>query len=81
MLCPVHQRSDEENRALVTAARLSSLGIYMGACIGLCSYLGVLADHKWHTGSLWTIVGFFVGTAAAFYGLIRELGHLSSKDE
>jgi predicted cobalt transporter CbtA len=59
--------------------RLSSLGLYMGICLGLGSYLGVLADHRWHTGVVWTLVGFAVGVAAGFYGLFNELGRLNSK--
>ena len=75
----VRQRSEDENRALVTAARLSSLGLYMGLCIGLCSYLGLLADQRWSLAPLGTILGFVLGTAAAFYGLVREISRVSSK--
>lgn len=49
----------------------------MGLCIGLCSYLGVLADRHWGTGTVGTIIGFLIGVAAAFYGLFRELRRLS----
>jgi hypothetical protein len=77
----VHPPRDKNDRpALVEAARWSSLGIYMAACIGLCSYLGLLADQKWHTGNVWTLVGFLLGTASAFYGLFKELRRLP-KDE
>ena len=64
---------EPDRRALVDAARLSSLGLYMGLCIGLCSYLGVLADRHWGTGTVGTLIGFLIGAAAAFYGLFREV--------
>ena len=73
-------REENERSAFVDAARWSSLGIYMAACIGLCTYLGMLADHKWHSETTGTIVGFFLGVAAAFYGLFKELRRLP-KDE
>ncbi len=66
--------------ALVEMARWSSLGLYMAACIGLCTYLGLLADQRWHTGNAWTLVGFLVGTASAFYGLFREIRRLPKDD-
>lgn len=73
-------RDEREASVWVSAARLSSLGIYMAACIGLGGYLGTLGDEKWHTGNALTIVGFLLGTAAAFYGLFRELGRASPRD-
>jgi len=73
-------RDEREASAWVSAARLSSLGIYMAACIGLGGYLGTLGDRKWDTGSILTIVGFLVGTVAAFYGLFRELGRTPPSD-
>ncbi len=73
-------RDDREASAWVSAARLSSLGIYMAVCVGLGGYLGVLGDEKWHTGNTLTILGFLLGTAAAFYGLFRELGRTRPRD-
>ena len=49
----------------------------MGLCIGLCTYLGYLADQRWHSGTTATLVGFMLGTGAAFYGLIKEVRRLS----
>ncbi|HEY3397575.1 MAG TPA: AtpZ/AtpI family protein [Armatimonadota bacterium] len=65
----------------MSVARLSSIGIYMGLCIGLCTWLGLWADGRYGTGTLYTLIGFGVGTAAAFFGLFRELARLSRKDE
>ncbi len=62
-------------------ARLSSLGLYMGACIFIFTYLGMLGDQKWETGSVATIAGFLFGAAAAFYGLVQELRRLNDKDK
>ena len=79
MLSRVPHDADEERSALATAARLSSLGLYMALCIGLCVGLGVVADHRWHTEPALTLTGFGLGVAAAFYGLFREVARLGRK--
>ena len=81
ILSLVREPGEEERSALGTAARLSSLGLYMARCIGLCVYLGVVVDHRWHTEPAGTLVGFGLGTAAAFYGLFREVARLGRKHD
>ncbi len=73
-------RDEKERLAWIEATRWSSLGIYMFLCVGACSYLGLLADRKWGGGVVWTIVGFFLGVATAFYGVFRELRRLPRDD-
>ena len=48
----------------------------MALCLGLCTWLGSRADVRWHTDSLFTVAGALLGTAAAFYGVIREVVRL-----
>ena len=77
----VRQARDEKERlARIEAVRWSSLGIYMALCVGLGSCLGLLADRRWGGGVVWTIVGFFLGVAAAFYGVFQEVRRLSKDD-
>ena len=71
----------QDRQSLGSVARLASLGLYMGVCIFLFTYLGMLGDQKWETGSLITIVGFCFGTAAAFYGLVQEVRRLNAQDK
>jgi hypothetical protein len=44
----------------------------MALCVGGFSYLGIRLDGVWGTGTLMTILGFLLGTAAGFYGVFRE---------
>jgi F0F1-type ATP synthase assembly protein I len=48
----------------------------MALCLGLCTWLGSLADARWHTGPFATVAGALLGTAAAFYGVFREVARV-----
>lgn len=41
------------------------MGLTLGVCVGGGTFLGVLADGKWSTSPLYTIIGLFVGILAA----------------
>jgi len=42
--------------------------------VGVCIYLGYLADEKYDWTPAGTLIGFVVGFAAGFYQLVRMLG-------
>jgi hypothetical protein len=77
----VRDAGEEERSALATAARLSSLGLYMALCLGLCAWGGIALDRHWHTEPTFTLIGFGLGVASGFYGLFREVARLGRKHE
>jgi len=60
------------NRRLL-ALRLTGLGWYVAACIVVGVVGGVLMDQWLGTKLLFTLLGLALGTASAFYGLIKMI--------
>lgn len=72
-------RPEDEEGTWAQVGRLSSLGIYIAICIGLCTWLGNWADARWQTDPYLTVAGALLGIAAAFYGLYREVARLDKR--
>ena len=60
------------NRRLL-ALRLIGLGWYVAGCIVVGVVGGVLIDQWLDTKLLFTLLGLALGTASAFYGLIKMI--------
>ena len=52
---------------------LSGVGIYLAVVLGLCIYLGSLADDYLSCGNYGKLVGILAGFPLAFYSLYRRL--------
>ena len=63
-------------------ARLSGVGLQMGATIFLGAYAGKFMDEKYPTNKKWFTIGltlFAVGLA--LYNVLRQVNKLNSEDE
>ena len=54
---------------------LSGVGIYLAAVIGICVYLGNLADEHLGLGMKGKFAGILLGFPIAIYSLYRQLKH------
>ena len=52
---------------------LSGIGIYLAVVVGICLYLGHLADESFGLGIKGKLVGILLGFPVAFYTLYRQL--------
>ena len=52
---------------------LSGIGIYLAVVVGICLYLGNLADEAFELGIKGKLVGILLGFPVAFYTLYRQL--------
>lgn len=52
---------------------LSGIGIYLAVVVGICLYLGNLADDAFNLGIKGKLVGILLGFPVAFYTLYRQL--------
>ena len=69
-------------RRWVVAWQLVGIGFYIVACIVLPVLLGVWLDNRFDTGMTFTLVGPFLGLAAAFLGTYRMVSPmLKDKDD
>lgn len=59
--------------AWAASGKYAGLGLQLAASLGLFLWLGWLADHRLGTTPIFTILGAFVGAAAGFYSLYRQL--------
>lgn len=58
--------------------RFTSMGIQMGAVIGLFTWLGTYLDKKQMNDTpIWTIVLSLTGVAGAMYLVIKEVGKMN----
>ena len=61
-------------QAVKAFAVLSGVGIYLAVFVGICLFLGSLADTYLHGGgSFGTRAGLLIGFPGAFYTLFRQL--------
>jgi ATP synthase protein I len=68
-------------KGLREAYSYSHLGLTFAASILICLFLGKYLDGKWGTEPYLTLVGAFLGGAAGFYYIIKELIQRQKKDE
>lgn len=61
----------DERRPYGPLLRLSALGLTMGLCIAIGAGAGLWLDHRLSSEPAALVVGFFLGTAAAFVQLLR----------
>ncbi len=52
---------------------LSGIGIYLAVVVGICLYLGHLADERFGLGIKGKLTGILLGFPIAFYTLYRQL--------
>ena len=55
---------------------LSGLGIYLVVVVGICLYLGMMADDFFGTAPYGKLSGILLGFPVAIYSLYRRLRHL-----
>ena len=73
---------DNERRKLIKdIASYSHLGITFAACILLCLFGGQYLDKKWGSEPYLTLTGAFLGAAAGFYYIIKELVQKQDKGD
>lgn len=71
---------DEERRERSTAARFAGIGVQFAATILVSLALGNWLDKKFGTG-LFIYLAVFLGAAAAFYSMYRQLMANLERDE
>jgi F0F1-type ATP synthase assembly protein I len=64
-----------------TAARFAGVGLQFAVTLLLCLWLGTWLDKKFGTTPVFLYVGVFVGAAAAFYSMYRQLMANLERDE
>ena len=60
-------------QAIKAFAVLSGVGIYLAVFVGICLFLGALADTYLLGGYAGKLTGILVGFPGAFYTLFRQL--------
>lgn len=60
--------------------KYSHLGLSFAIFLGGSFFLGLKADQRFGTGSIFTLVCGGIGTAAGFYYLLRQVSALQSAD-
>lgn len=71
----------EEARERSTAARFAGVGLQFAITILLCLWLGTWLDRKFGTAPVFLYCGVFLGAAAAFYSMYRQLMANLARDE
>jgi F0F1-type ATP synthase assembly protein I len=66
-------RPDREAERRRAWALAFNLGWVLVASIGICGYLGYLADRFWGTGPWLMVVGFSVGVVVGLYQFIKTV--------
>ncbi|MBC8205493.1 AtpZ/AtpI family protein [bacterium] len=68
-------------KGIQTAARYSHLGITFAAVILAGVFGGKYLDSKWNTSPYLTLIGAFLGGAAGFYYIIKEMTQIQQNSE
>ena len=63
----------EPQKSGVPGMKFLGVGVMLVGSTGLFMYLGSLLDARWQSKPALTVVGAFVGAAAGFYNLYRQL--------
>ena len=71
----------EEPRERSTAARFAGVGLQFAITILVCLWLGTWLDRQFGTAPVFLYVGVFLGAAAAFYSMYRQLMANLERDE
>jgi F0F1-type ATP synthase assembly protein I len=71
----------EEARERSTAARFAGVGLQFAITILLCLWLGTWLDRKFGTAPVFLYSGVFLGAAAAFFSMYRQLMANLERDE
>lgn len=65
------------NKELFQAAKsvavLSGIGIYFAVVLGICIYLGNLADEFWELGRMGKLAGILLGFPIAIYSTYKQI--------
>ncbi len=73
----MNPKGPEKHEGLRQAFRafslLSGIGIYLAVVVGICLYLGHLADENLGLGFKGKLTGILLGFPIAFYTLYRQL--------
>jgi ATP synthase protein I len=72
---------DQERRERSAAARFAGAGLQFAVTILLCVWLGTWLDRKFGTAPVFLYGGVFLGAAAAFYSMYRQLMANLERDE
>jgi F0F1-type ATP synthase assembly protein I len=72
---------DQERRERSAAARFAGVGLQFAITILACLWLGTWLDRKFGTAPLFLYGGVFLGAAAAFYSMYRQLMANLERDE
>jgi len=71
----------EQARERSTAARFAGVGLQFAITILLCLWFGTWLDRKFGTAPVFLYSGVFLGAAAAFYSMYRQLMASLERDE
>ena len=76
---------DSDNKKYLASIRdFSAIGLEMGLGLGLCLYLGYLADKKWGTDPWGIMIGSFFGlgvAASTLYKAYKRLKRLENSTD
>ena len=73
---------DKGNKKLNSYLRFSSVGIQMGAVIGLFCWLGWFLDSKYNpNGKMYTLIFSLIGVFGGLYLVIKEVISISKEQE
>ncbi|MCR5440141.1 Putative F0F1-ATPase subunit Ca2+/Mg2+ transporter [Selenomonas sp. WCT3] len=67
------ERHEGLRQALKAFSVLGGIGIYLVVFVGICVFLGNLADEKLGLGYMGKLVGILIGFPGALYTLYRQL--------
>ena len=70
------QRHEGLWQAVKAFSVLSGLGIYLVVVVGICLYIGMLADEHLGTSPYGKLTGILLGFPVAVYSLYRRLKNL-----
>ena len=73
--------SDQDQRERSAAAKFAGVGLQFAITLLLCLWLGNWLDRKFGTAPVFLYGGVFLGAAAAFYNMYRQLMANLERDE
>lgn len=71
----------EDQRERSAAARFAGVGLQFAGTLLVCLWLGTWLDRKFGTAPVFLYIGVFLGAAAAFYSMYRQLMANLERDE
>ena len=73
--------SDQDQRERSAAAKFAGVGLQFAITLLVCLWLGTWLDRKFGTAPVFLYSGVFLGAAAAFYNMYRQLMANLERDE